>query len=794
MRWRAVRRDHVIALALFVAAALAFRLSRGSAGYWMIDDAGITYAASFELAEHGSLAPYLGGTPIEGYSNPLLFFVVALLRLVHAFDPVTTHLALEMVVFAAMVTLVLRLLRRVTGELAALAGALAFAALELAVPSTWLWYGSGLENVWVSAGLVALVWLCVRTSEGVALHPAWGALAFALSITRPEAPVYALAGYAVLLALARPSELALRTHAIRIARAAAVTVALYVVFLAWRRLAYHAWWPNTYYAKVDALDPLSNIRDHVIADVFPYARSSWFASCVLALLVVRKLERLALGLVVFLVAGLTLPIMAGGDWMGELRFATPFFAIAHLCYATFLASCVAALRESRRMPQLVAAIVALVLPLPLLYNQLSFHNPPWLSPVTLGRVAHEGGALRWEHQMRLGLPYAAVLTPDMGGALLVGGMQTLDNGRLTDFQMARLGRKFDTPLDGRVLDQYEHRERRPDLLDPNPFWPLNRLLLGTMYVSNDPARELFARSDLVELTALDPAAELVLEHDGMHIYLSPETVEMASPGALIRCELVVAWTTALDPHLRLRAAIGTYDSDELSLVPYKPGATGLERRAILVGAPRAEGPIAITFELWRDRTLLATGRPIVIDVTTNPFALRRAADALATAPTPMQAAQRVAWLRAQTIPRLPMHELHALADALHDATERREATAGRCIEKLRWNARVDEALPPPLRAAQDSAIHRVLGACGTVRRVLCLGRAVDDLRRLGYLDPLAREPAIAKELAADPPAGLRERYEALVGITLARPADLERQRQLLAARLALARAGDLPTL
>ena len=123
-------------------------------GYWTIDDAGITYGAAFELADHHSLAPSLEGTPIEGYSNPLLFFIVALLRLVGLFDPVTTHVRLEMLVFAAMVTLVWSLLRALVHEAAALAGAVLFALVELVTPATWTWYGSGLENVWVAAGLV----------------------------------------------------------------------------------------------------------------------------------------------------------------------------------------------------------------------------------------------------------------------------------------------------------------------------------------------------------------------------------------------------------------------------------------------------------------------------------------------------------------------------------------------------------------------------------------------------------------------------------------------------------------
>ena len=130
LRARMHRRALLMGTAMFVAAAIAFRWARHAAGYWGIDDAGITYAASFELADHHSLALYLEGTPVEGYSNPLVFFLVAILRYIGLFDPVTTHILLETLVFAAMVVMVWALIRTVTGEIAAVTGAVVFATID----------------------------------------------------------------------------------------------------------------------------------------------------------------------------------------------------------------------------------------------------------------------------------------------------------------------------------------------------------------------------------------------------------------------------------------------------------------------------------------------------------------------------------------------------------------------------------------------------------------------------------------------------------------------------------------
>jgi hypothetical protein len=81
-------------------------------------------------------------------------------------------------------------------------------------------------------------------------------------------------------------------------------------------------------------------------------------------------------------------------------------------------------------------------------------------------------------------------------------------------------------------------------------------------------------------------------------------------------------------------------------------------------------------------------------------------------------------------------------------------------------------------------------------RVACLGRVVDELRRLGYLGIVARVPEIADELARAsgvldrlPPAS---RYLALVGLTLADPARIALQRDLIALRRALSSYPALP--
>jgi hypothetical protein len=805
------RRGLAIGLGVLVAAAVAFRVARHGAGFWAIDDAGITYAAAFEYADHGSRAAYVEGVPVESYSNPLVFFTVAALRRLALFDPVATHLRLEMIVFAMMVVIVWTLLRRVTGELAAVIGAAVFTATELCAAPTWLWYGSGLENVWVSAGLVTLLWICVRTGRGVALAPAWGAVAFVAALTRPEAPVYVAGFYLALAVCARPPSLGWRAHARQVAAALAVTTLLYAAFLCWRRVGYGDWLPNTYYAKIVGERQFAhNLRVSVIANILPYARSWLFASAAIVLAVIPAFRRIGAALLVLLIASLALPITAGEDWSmgGGHRFATPFLAMCHAAFAVLAAVCAAALAGApRRRGRLVAAAGLLVIAgatAQLLASRLR-HASPKLNDVTIARIGAERGGERWEHQMRLGVPYAVTMIPDAGGALLVGGIQMIDDAYLADFVMAHMGRYVGDPAVLRQVNQYQHEERRPDLSDDSTaIGVLDTAYLGTRYLAG--AGTLLARRDLVVVPVIDPGARRLFDDGHLQVYLSDETVPTAAPGALVRCELIIAWDdpAALD-HAALRGAIDGGDRDEISLRPYQPGARGIERRALLLGAPARVGPAAATIELVRDGRVIAGDRSLALDVCDDDAAFAAAADQIAPGGPAMRAARRLAWLREQLVPRFGMIRFHQVVHELLLRDARHGSLAGDSLLQLRWNARLAsfERVPPAIRAAEVTVARRLFATCpaaapaAPANRIACLGRVVDELRRLGYLGLVARVPEIADELARArdeldrlPPA---QRYQALVGLTLADPSRIALQRDLIALRRELPQYPDLPS-
>ncbi len=803
-RWRGI----VVGLVVFLAAAVAFRWARHTAGYWTIDDAGITYAAAFELADHGSLAAYVEGPPVESYSNPLVFFVVAALRAIGQFDPIVTHVRIEMGLFAAMAVLVWSLLRRLSGELAAVAGAALFTAMQLIATPAWIWYGSGLENVWVATGLVWLLWICVRTLRGVALGPAWGVAAFLVALTRPEAPVYVAGFYVALAVCARPPERSWREHARAVGAALAVTTLLYAGFLCWRRVSYGDWLPNTYYAKFVSEPQLGhNLRVAVLAQILLFARTWLVASAALALAFVPRLRWLSAILGIFLVASLALPISVGEDWGmgGGRRFSTPFLAVAHVAFAVLAAVCVTGLRGAQRRGGRVVAAVGLVAIAFLSYRLLvsRIHRARVkLLDITLGHIGAGQGGLRWEHQMRLGVPYGVTMIPDAGGSLLVGGMQMIDNAYLSDFVMAHMGRYFGgDPALLRQVNQYAHEERRPDLVDSSQaIGVIDPGYIGTRYLAGEG--HLHARRDLVVVPAVEAGARAVFDDGPLQVYLSDETVLTAAPGGLVRCELIVAWRDlAIDGHLRIRGAVAGGDRDEISLRPYQPGPRGIERRALLLGAPASAGPAVVTLELVRDDRVIAR-HTLTLDVRAQDASFGEATTQILADGAPMRAARRLGWLREQAIPRFGMTRFHQVVDALVARNAAHGSRAGESLLQLRWNARLASfaRVPAAIRSAEEVIARRLFATCPAApiaTRIACLGRVVDELRRLGYLGVVPRVPEIAEELAraraADGGASPASRYAVLVGLTLADASIIAVHRELIAVRRAVVDFPPLPT-
>jgi hypothetical protein len=790
-----------------VVAASAFWLTHRSLGYWSADDAGITYAYSISLADHGSLSPLPESMPVEGYSNPLLFWLVALLRLVHLFDPITTHTKIEMIAFALMILPVYELLRARFETDTALVGTGLFVALELLTPATWLWYSSGLENVFVSLALITLLWLADRAQRLGTFQPVLvGPLCFLVALVRPEAPAYVATFYVALLVLARRADHPWLRHVVRLVIAITITAALYIGYVCLRHATYGTWLPNTYFAKlVTGPNLVKNLTDYVFPVVFPYAFSLLFALAVGVMWLLEPHRKFALLLGGFIAVSLVMSLIGGNDWMGEHRFATPFFAMGHVAACVLIAA-LHALRKATFDPLARRIVLAIALvPVVALTAERIVGPATVFTDVTIARVFELHGVRRMQHQRRLGVINPVVVAPDAGGTLLFRSLQHIDNGFLTDFQMGHMTKELP------VITQYEVIERAADLADTNTSWPFDRALVPTQYVAHVDYH-MFARHDLVEVDAAPPVVPFH-DRNGVRLYMSPENVLAAGPHGLVRIEVIEAWDNAkAAQELNLRAAISD-DDDSISLAPYgdinrTPKPTGIQRQALLLRAPSTPGTYDVTFELaalkeslWRDRVL------IQIHVVAQ-GSMQPAVDEIVgtSGAAPDLVMQRFAWLREQSIPRMSHRDVRRMQRSLVNADKKRAKQTARYLRTLTWDARLaalTSEVPASIRASEQGVVERMLGASctaavGRTHRALCLGRAIDRLRRYGYFGVLARVPAVAAELeriAADlgqlAPDG---QYIALVGLSLAMPERIDLQKALLAARERYLKRGTWPSL
>jgi hypothetical protein len=789
-------------LATVVLGAIAFLLAHKQVKFWAIDDAAISYAYAQAMA-HGSLATFPEGPVVEGYSNPLLCLMVAALYGLGLFDPITTHLKLEALLFGWTMACLFMVLKRRSNVGLAMFGALLFAACELMTKATWIWYASGLENMLSTASLATLIWAADR-----ALHPGprpWllALLLVAAALVRPEASLYS-----AVIAAGLALSFVVQRHWDRLrvwAWMALIAIVFFGLFLLWRWLNYHALLPNTFYAKAEHTGFMLHFQDYVVKVLLPYRFTGDLLLSAVVLVAFARWRALALVVVLPLLAtSLLMPAFKGADWMGDHRFATPFFALVHMAFSMVVIAGLSA-GARWRSPWLAVRALAVAVGGIVLWGLWLKDNPLTapvaLNAVNIGHVAQEQGAQRIEHQRRLGLVNPTVIMPDAGATLLMGGFRLVDSGYLTDFHMARVRD------DGPMVDQYQHQEQRSEMagLNRNPLFGFNWSLVGRTFVQH-PDYNMMVRRDLVEVTAPPPGGALATETPGIRIFKSPRNLFTAGPGGLVRVEILVERESAqATTGLQAQATLAGAESDLIRLIPYGPLPTkGAERRAFLLSAPAQEGEYDIHLTVQNPNPLHA---PILLgrlEVTRLPERIKAIAAALVASNA--DARERI-WLLVQLREQLPARmsrgEWETSLAALGAAWASNDRAQSPHMERLTWDARAGQSDPAGAilnTDIQQAAVDLIRGKnCGQFpqvdERLLCLGRQVQWLRGLGILgllkDERVRDWVKAAEALPSPTEDV-PRYRALLGRSLLRPGDAALADDLLKARAAL--TGRLPHL
>ena len=443
-----------------VVCAAGFTLVSLQVKDWMLDDAFISFRYAQNLARGHGLV-YNPGARIEGYTNFLWTFLLALFRLV-GLDIVTVSriLGLLLGIAALAATGYTAWRRRAASRPAA---ALVSMALLASLGMFAAWSLSGME-VMLIALLLVLAVSGFQSATSNASSPAsfllvGSALALA-AMTRPEG----LLATAVLVAasLTNPGQHGrLRTALLLLAGFGF----LYIPYYVWRYLYYGYLLPNTFYAKV-GFSPaqfargLGYLRDFALPHV-----PILLLAAVGAFVERRQLMLRTSAVLVLVLAAYVATI--GGDCMPAFRFIAPVAPFVCL----LAAAGIEAIARGLRRPAARAAAAVLLAAVLVAFNLLAgFRSPHIFRSIAMDRVARYGRIVG-ERLGRMARPEAVVATNTAGTIPYYSGLRTIDMLGMNDAHIAHqdvplgIGRAGHEKSDGAyVLAQ------RPDYIQFGSSW------------------------------------------------------------------------------------------------------------------------------------------------------------------------------------------------------------------------------------------------------------------------------------------------------------------------------------
>ncbi len=438
---------------LYLAHALYF-------GAWIIDDAGISYAYARSLAQGYGLVSQPGMPPVEGFTNFSWVLLLTPFFWLRLFDPIITPKVIGMILTGLTFWLAARTLQQVAGH----PRLATFVVLSLLAMNTSfvLWSVSGLENPLFALVTAALLHRLTRAAGGTPPTQTsavqLGGLSFLVALTRPDGVLF-FAAYPAWLAWEALCGALDRRTALRHAFVyTAVFVALCGTLTAFRWFYFGDVVPNTFHVKgggtLASLAHLLLLTPDAFQRVFElfYSVLSYFGGflfagmfiCVTALLALKKFPSALRPALLMTVLAMALYALMPVDWMGEVRFSTPF-------YAPFLVLAFGLGEATLRLFHLAAAnrnrLVFVVLTLVLLTSAAG----GWVRSVQYMSQAdsNQGMQINFEYitneyalrfnryAKTLGVEDGSILLPDLGGTLYYSDLRVYDLVGLIDRTIAR---------------------------------------------------------------------------------------------------------------------------------------------------------------------------------------------------------------------------------------------------------------------------------------------------------------------------------------------------------------------
>lgn len=459
-------------------------------GAWIVDDAGISFAYSRNLASLNGLVPQPGAERVEGYSNPAWVFLLAVAFALHLFHPVATPKVIGLVLVAGTFVLLRKTMRTVVG----VTDRLVLAALLLVSVNTSfvVWTISGLENALYAFTIVLLVYGTVKdlADEQVCLaRAAWlGAAAAFVALTRPDGAAFFFGWpIAVMLARLRFMEGNSKNLPGRLMAYTACFLCLFGGYLTFRLLYFGDFVPNTAHAKARDMfaftkSVIGRRARHVIAFVRSLGGIATFPILVATgLFVAHALLRRTLNtalavLALFFAVSFGVFMVLPPDWMKEFRFATPVVTLVYaLVIVVYQYSGLRAIVWERAWPgwRTTVLVGLLMISLAGFFGQrsLAFAKAPTIS---FAEVRDKWGVTYNQLVKEYGIENASVLLPDMGGTLYYSELRVYDLAMLCDKTIAKtLGGKGWDSLSAavrRTFYDYVFATIKPTFIRSHGIW------------------------------------------------------------------------------------------------------------------------------------------------------------------------------------------------------------------------------------------------------------------------------------------------------------------------------------